>query len=71
MNLRTHYVRITPDVSGFMRAVNRLQGQLIARQIDHLIALAQKAVVTAAELTQRLAHDLTPWGTIRLAKEIR
>lgn len=60
-----------PDFPGALEAIHRKLAAQISRQIDRLIELAPHPIVTATELALCLAHDLTPWGTIRLAKEIK
>ena len=69
MSRVTERVYIRPEVGEFMRALNRALGRIAARQIDYMASLAPKPVMSATELAQRLAHDPTPWGTIRLTKE--
>ena len=68
MNRGTAQVYIRPEVGEFMRALNRALGRIAARQIDYMAGIAPKPVMSVAELAQRLAHDPTPWGTIRLSK---
>ena len=68
MNRGIARVYIRPEVGEFMHALNRALGRIAARQIDYMASLAPKPVMSVAELAQRLAHDPTPWGTIRLSK---
>ena len=59
---------LTPLAEEGVREVNRRYGLALARYLDYLAGIAPKPVMSVAELAQRLAHDPTPWGTIRLSK---
>lgn len=61
--------RLTPIAGEGVRETNRRYSIALARYLDYLTGIGPRPVSSAAELSRRLAHDPTPWGTVRLTKE--
>ena len=61
--------QLTPLAEEGVREVNRRLSLALARYLDYLTGIGPRPASSAAELSHRLAHDPTPWGTARLPKE--